>query len=317
MINLTEADILLYEGKDWLSQAIKKFDGTPMSHAALYLGGNTVGEAQLQGVIKRNLQESVGKTRVTAYRLKARPDDMKPVLEVAEYYLNQHERYAFEQIFLLAFICLTRQLKYTPILNRVLEQILSLAGSLLSKLVSGGKEPMICSEFVYRAYDEVKVPDKSLYAIEILRLAAISRGMKLKAETALPSKSLLFKLTSSPRQMITSAQRLKAAELPLAQQTAELKKSLQQYFSEIEQTVPVKSQAELEIVPDRLQEAFNTFAARYYLACHKDAGLKIERMAEEKLTSGTRDFISQQAANWVTPGDLYRSPGLYAVGQVK
>ena len=38
---------------------------------------------------------------------------MQPVVNRANFYLDRHERYAYEQILLLAVVCLTRKAKVT------------------------------------------------------------------------------------------------------------------------------------------------------------------------------------------------------------
>ena len=55
---------------------------------------------------------------------------------------------------MLAFLTLTRKLKVTPVLRTLIRRTLDAAASVLTRYISQNREPMICSEFVYRAYDE-------------------------------------------------------------------------------------------------------------------------------------------------------------------
>ena len=84
-------------------------------------------------------------------------------------YLDQGNRYAYGQILLLAMVCSTRKLDLSnPLLRRIVYSAINNAAAFVRRMQSGGKQPMICSEFVYRAYDEAILPDKDdIYTIEI------------------------------------------------------------------------------------------------------------------------------------------------------
>jgi hypothetical protein len=154
--NLKPGDVLLYHGTHLISKLIMMVDDAEVSHAGLYLGEGKVGEALGNGLITQDLTASVqGNKWVQARRLQSPPGSMSLVMARANGYLNAHQRYAYEQIVFLALLCLSRKLRVGAILSALIIGIVDRAASLLSKLLSGGKEPMICSEFVFRAYDEV------------------------------------------------------------------------------------------------------------------------------------------------------------------
>jgi hypothetical protein len=163
---LDASDVLLYNGNGLLSDAICFFDGTPYSHAGLFLGDDEVGEAIAEGVRKRTAQESFkGKNYILARRLVAGPADMSPVLAVANHYLQQGNRYAFEQVVLLALLALTRKLNENKYLAWLVRKVLDDAADYL--MDHSDRQPMICSEFVYRCYDEA-LPDKTdPYALSV------------------------------------------------------------------------------------------------------------------------------------------------------
>ena len=153
-------DVLLYRGKGLISDAIRFIDRSEVSHAGLFLGrygeqGRTVGEAIREGVIRRELPKSIEHADwVESRRLKEAPSSIDPVLERAAYYLESGERYAFEQILLLAFLCITRNLAGSSVLGRLIRETLDAAAAFLLHLFNTGREPMICSEFVVRCYRE-------------------------------------------------------------------------------------------------------------------------------------------------------------------
>src|SRR5262249_30146385 len=141
--SLQAGDVLLYEGKGLLAKLIRFFDGTQVNHAGLYLGEDKVGEAVAEGVVARTLDTSIGDhPTVFIRRLTTTPPTMQPVLDVGQAYIDQHQRYAYEQLLLLAFLALSRKLKVTPILNRLLRKVLDSAAGVLITLTSGGRQPM-------------------------------------------------------------------------------------------------------------------------------------------------------------------------------
>ncbi|MEJ7812572.1 MAG: hypothetical protein WKG32_19325 [Gemmatimonadaceae bacterium] len=166
-------DVMLYRGTSWLAKAIRLFDGTDVNHAAIYLGSQRVGESIKQGVVARDLPTSLrGNEWVLVRRLKDMPPDMGPVSTRADLYLAQGLRYAYEQILLLAFLGLTRKPKVTPVLRALLRTALDAAASALTQMIAAatmgkGRQPMICSEFVYRCYDEALPEMGDPYALRI------------------------------------------------------------------------------------------------------------------------------------------------------
>lgn len=125
---LLPGDVLLYHGPSWVSEAIRFFDGTNVNHSAIYLGD---GRARL--------------------------------------YINNGDRYAYEQILLLALLCVTRKVEPSAIFSRLVRAVLDKAASYFSNIAAGitGGEPMICSEFVFRCYDEADPRPEDPYSLQI------------------------------------------------------------------------------------------------------------------------------------------------------
>lgn len=139
-----------------------------MCHAALYMGTNEVGEAVPQGLVQQDIAIGTRESAwVLAHRLKEAPIDVQPVLDKAVWYIDQGNRYGFEQILLLAFLCMTRKLKVAPILRQLIRAVLDAAASMVARLTDGGRQPMICSEFVYRSYDEAMPELGDVYSLRI------------------------------------------------------------------------------------------------------------------------------------------------------
>src|SRR5262249_7115548 len=69
-------------------------------------------------------------------------------------YLAGQVPYAYHQIVLLAILSLTRRIPLPPVGRRLVRVALDQAAGVLNSLVEDGRQLMICSEFVYRCYDE-------------------------------------------------------------------------------------------------------------------------------------------------------------------
>lgn len=163
--DLKEGDILLYHGTSFISELIRLFDGSTYSHASIYDGSN-IAEAIPSGVIKNSVDQSIKSAEfVDVFRFHSETGQelgnpnysVQPIIKRISYYLAQGDRYAYEEIILLAFLTATRRLPingWIPGLGRILRTIMDNATNVVNKMIAAGKEPMICSELDYRCYVE-------------------------------------------------------------------------------------------------------------------------------------------------------------------
>ncbi len=178
---LQAGDVLLYEGKAFISFLIRMFDGTKYSHAGLYTSNNKVIEALGGGVIENSFKNSFKKKKVHVLRLKDRPYDMTPVIIKGKEYLGT--RYAFEQLLLLVFISTSRRIRSNFFLLRLVNKIIIAGSKILLQLTNGNKEALICSELVYRSYNEALPNPIDAYTIALesdakIELLAINKRDK-------------------------------------------------------------------------------------------------------------------------------------------
>jgi len=153
------------------------FDGTKYNHAAIFDGKNVI-EAVGTGVETHSLRKATMDAEfVGVCRLKKGGkflgESKLPYLPVGKTiarFQKERDRYAYEQILLLAVLALTRRV---PIL--MLRWILDHAASVIAKITSGGREPMICSELVYRCF----LGAGDLYSPEILGAALLNKELSL------------------------------------------------------------------------------------------------------------------------------------------
>ena len=186
--DLKHGDVLLYYGTSLVSELIRQFDGSPYSHASIY-DGTQIFEAIAEGCVKRPAATSVidGSPKyVDVYRFVSgdghQIDDpgygFDPIEGVIDGYAAAHERYAYEELILLAVLTSTRRIQI-PVIGWMLRWILDHAMDVLAQIMAAGKQPMICSELVYRCYAEAGTQ----YELEISgadpAMLAATQGLEL------------------------------------------------------------------------------------------------------------------------------------------
>lgn len=289
--DLHAGDILLYHGDGWVSRAIRFFDGTDVSHAGLKVKDNLVEEALARGVVEDTLAQSVqGSAYVLVRRLKdpLSDADVAQLLAVAKGYVGA--LYAYHEILLLAFLCTVRKLKVTPILGIFLEGIFSQAADLIADLLSHGKKPLICSELVYRAYEKA-LPGKLV----------ISRPMRMGAEavaSTIHPESLLAQIGPGPSMGANPASEVAGG--------GDLETLFDRYFAECTSQIGPEEVQALTFPSVPVVAQF-----RRYLSALQDS-LPVQSVGAED----ARNQLFQVAADFVTPGDLWRCESLMTVGRL-
>lgn len=158
-------DVLLFNGKGFISWAIRKIDGTDVNHAAIALDASTLGEAGGRGLQRTPIAAAVARNNFVKIRRHS-DADVTPVVKVAVGYLDDGLPYAYQQIVLLALLASTRRLPLGGTARRMLRSILDHAAAAVNGFIdAGGRRSMICSEFVYRAFAEVPDPPPDRYRV--------------------------------------------------------------------------------------------------------------------------------------------------------
>jgi hypothetical protein len=331
--DLKAGDILLYNSDNLVARLIRKFDNAEVSHAGLYLGNGQVGEALIVGNpgLNRNpIAASVkGSTWVEAARLRT-DVDFDPMLAKADWYLDQGNRYAYEQVLMLAMILLTRKLDQNNwLVRQIAERTLSGCARLLHRWRDEGREPMICSEFVFRAFDEALPDDHDLFTIEIgeqgtgrpRRLMSRRRRRRLfgaapttESPTVHP-ESLLAKIADEPARMMGAA----TAVAPISAEDieAEIDAPGREYLGD---DVPLRTadKEASEISQDEVVAAAAEFASALIqgdgvFAAAPSAG---EVGSAKAGSVDSVEQLKQIIADFVTPGDLHRSKSVSIAGRL-
>lgn len=308
---LIPGDVLLYRGRGLVSDAIRFIDRSEVSHAGLFLGrfgdkGRSVGEAVREGLIRRELPKSVEHAEwVEVRRLKDPPATLDPVLARAAHYLERGERYAFEQILLLAFLCITRNLAGSSALGRLLRVTLDAAAEFLLQLVHAGREPMLCSEFVYRCYREA-LPG----SLDVLERVAKAREAAIGTMRGIRRGSALARYIERRREEAAEG----FIDLPRSSRgsgpadRSGVDGAIRDYFDDLQTRAP--RAARIDLASPELRPSFERFSAALGMARGRTGW-------EAPSRSGAMTALVDAAADFVTPGDLQRSRSLAWIGKLK
>lgn len=331
--DLQAGDILLYSGQSTIGKLIKRLDGTDVTHVGIYLGNGQVGEALMMGNRGINSNPVVSSIQNTDWvevrRLKNTGLDLKDVLDIADKYIAEGNRYAYVEIVLLAMILMTRKVKIDDwLISKIAWSTFRYVNDWINEVFDAGKEPMICSEFVFRCYDEVDPADDDPYSIEILsqeqksprrlfsRFRLKERFRTAKPETEVPTihpDSILAKALKEPAKLSVatapkatmnnvSKEQIDEIIAKYLDMKEEMKTGKEPSFAAM--SLPEVSEADLEA--EALELAKNlTSPARLFLNAAQYSTAPIE-------AQGMAVF-----SDFVTPGDIFKSPSLTKVGRIQ
>ncbi len=327
------ADILLYRSNTLIGKAIRLLDDAEVSHAGLLVDSSTVGEALMNGGLQRqSLAVSIDDCEWVAVRRLANPPPiMQPVLDLANEYLNKGERYAYGQILLLAGICLLRRTEgNSPLVRRLAKAAIDKAAAFVAWCQSNGKQPMICSEFVYRCYDLAVESDNDPYTIEVAefrtaesrpRLLGWRRRKQADAvSSAIPPDSLVGRLQAEHGDLATavgSPKVMMAASPPIVSDT-EIDLLIEAYLAESSGSLPKAAARTMEAGPEVTMDDLRYSVAGFAAALHDTTrgGIKLcSGVSKAALTAA--DALEDFSADFVTPGDLFRSCSLATIGKLQ
>lgn len=159
-------DILAFHSHSVIGKAIQMCTDSKYNHVALYIGNGRVLHAVGQGLLIQDLKEAWESSDkfIDVYRYHAPGNgtaltykQKDKLIEIANKYYSQRERYAFEALIILAIVTELRH--NTGFLGR---KLIDSAFNALTDAFEDGKEPVICSEIIYRIFDESGIPARIL-----------------------------------------------------------------------------------------------------------------------------------------------------------
>lgn len=299
-------DVLLFNGRSWLSKAIRFFDGADVNHAALAIDDKTMIEAAGNGLRRAPIDQAIhGNNFTLVLRL---PDsaDMSPVVEMGNRYLTAGTPYAYQQILLLAFLSISRRVNVrSRILRALVRAACDQAARLLNALMDrDGTELMICSEFVYRCYGDTKDARFRLVRHddwrELLRLDAEASTSVLdwaaaQAEPERPPEVAAAGVGEDP-------------DVVAAEAETELEPLAAAYLVEQGIQDPEMDELTREVAPMAEAEAADVSDDELLVAvaAFRDTAIRASGAGEEEPAGlgDVWDRFRATAADFVTPGDL-------------
>ncbi|TWT37182.1 hypothetical protein KOR34_21290 [Posidoniimonas corsicana] len=342
--DLLPGDVLLYRAsnawKNAMSVLIRKLDGTEVSHAGLYLGDEQVGESLIMGnpgLHPNPLHYSIAGCDWVEVRRLTSTHELGAVLTAANRRLSDGSRYGFDQILLVAAICVAHKVNLGDgLLRKIIYGVLHRANEFIRLISSEGREPMICSEFVYRAYDEALLEDDDVYSLAILSQSRREprrrwagrrireRLFAARPETEIPTiepGSLFARILDEPE---GPGELLYATAAPVDVSEAELDAMIYEWTGE---QVPFMAGSAagnaVATANEKAPEVSETQVealAREFVSSIADAPFVDNADREFRCTAPLSASPAQKAlaviADYVTPGDLLNSPSLETIGRL-
>ena len=170
---LRPGDILLHNGTSWISKLILLLDGSEHSHASIYVGKRdsdertdvpsiieaTIPQVQYEDLVSRLEHHD---NFIDVFRWHSPDKDemgsegfpSRPVLEQGDGYVGH--QYAYHQLVFVALLIVTKMLGKE--LSTTQKLVVRLATKALDKMIGKGQRQLVCSELVYRSFNEAKTP---------------------------------------------------------------------------------------------------------------------------------------------------------------
>jgi len=306
--DLLLGDILLYEGTGLLSRKISEYDKTDYSHSAIYVGNNEVIEAVTGGIQQRTLKESYGDnhSKITVLRLKIPVANMQPVIDVAKAYEQNGNGFAQTQIIMLGLIMITHEHRLTEASAIFIDNILQNAAVELFNFTKRNKEPFICSELVYRSYTEAIAETDDHYIIKITNSSTMPLGQHSDNNESIISKIFNHNSASHPSSFVQRQNIISSSF------NGQIIENWEQKIEILSQQINTSNSSELtNETTNQLKENTDRFLSALYFGNKKDS----EFIAPDN-TNDILDSFFRDNANFVSPGDLYRSDSLKKVGKL-
>lgn len=327
------ANILCYRSDDLVARAIRFFDDAEVDHTGLLINADTVGESVGgEGLVQRSLKDSMAakRERADVMELASPPPSMDPVLAKANELLSKGADYAYGQIALLAGICFLRRIDESrPLMRRLAKAAIDRAAAFVRWCQSNGKQPMICSEFVYRCYDEAVDHDNNPYSIEIdesrtagsrHRLLGRRRRKQAATSSGIPSDSILGRLKKEHGDLTAALTlpRVHTIVPPTTVSDEEFDSLVKACLAESSGGEPNAASHMLEPKPEVTMEDIRRSIADFGIAlCSASkSGFRHDEVDPSSLPPLAARAIEGFSADFVTPGDLHNSRSLTTVGKV-
>ncbi|MDQ0000106.1 MULTISPECIES: hypothetical protein [Pseudarthrobacter] len=321
-IEIRRGDVLLFHGTDIISWAIRTFDGTDVNHAAIALDEATLMEAAARGLRHATIEAEVSGSRYVRVR-RHTEDDLASVVATAASHVKRRAPYAYQQIVMLALLAATRTIPLGGTGRRMVRSILDHAAAALNAFVDrDGTRSMICSEFVYRAFAEAPSDPAERFRL-LIHSGDIAFGEvePCLAEWALQQSAetyeAAFRIPVSFD--VTAAQPDEAGEAA-EEELAPLIVAWAEDHNLVTEDMPPAPPPSFEVgeSDDPTDEELLASMVSFSTALTNDSEFGIGTTLGVAAALGAIQGLLTPAieANFVTPGDLLKSPTLVDIGRI-
>jgi len=291
---LLPGDIILDRGNNYIASAISYFDTSPYTHSLIYAGGNEVIHATRLGVeVKPIVDAFIYSKYFQVFRLIDNKISLNKVIDNAKRF--EGRSYGTDQIILLALLLASSRVAYTLKVGAFARAIFEKA-SLLLLSYRDDETCVICSELVYRSFTEVLGKNTLV----------IDRGFEKAEDTVNLVKE--FKCYDA---WLASLNKVKS-NIEIESEVKLLFKTLKEEGRQLEFTINQNGKQTIPLKKETLNAR-----KKFMEICDKIKTKEI-KFQKNKITpfKGVQNsFLSFMEANsnFVTPGDLFRSPSLKPV----
>jgi hypothetical protein len=300
--DLRQGDVLLFETEPGVTidDLIVLLTGSNITHAALYYKvPGVLADAYPPTIALHAISDVTAGRNVYVRHLGDGTLPMQSVTDAADVYICAEEPYDMPGLVMLGLLLLYKHANpISSFTQEIAFQILKRVASRLDRLFAKGKQPMVCSEFVYQCFADAAAKD-GRYALTIkngdLQMAKVTRPSLLGKVASLVAKhphkaSIKATAAESAKETAKSDDELVATLLDALRKDAE----------------SLKNDAPLH---DHLVEVIQEIADLFY------------KHAPKELASGAPNalaFLQRQSSFFVTPGDLQsHCPSLTDQGVIK
>jgi hypothetical protein len=303
--DLKPGDILLLSGEKGhlLSKAIMYLTDSPVSHAALsYKSSDQIVEETLPQIRIFESKKGFENRTVFVKRLKNQQKSMDPVIQAAEEYLNSLEPYGKANLIILGLLLLYKKFSPNRLTQKVMAKIFKLIASDLIDFINKhsypGKYPMVCSQLVYRCYQDAGKD----YRLLITKGNLVGASLIAERDNLSILDQTIYQIrrdnSSEFRTFLRAGTPLVATDI-YPENLDELAKELIEELQTTEVEPPIELSYELV-------EAIHHFGQALYLAqtgeeSNDQALIQANQLG---IPPNVLSFLKVEEAYFITPGDL-------------
>ena len=191
-----------------------------------------------------------------------------------------------------------------------IRETLTAAAAFLLQLFNTGREPMICSEFVFRCYREALPGAVNLLARSPGSLRFGEREVPIGKSGGIHRGSALALLLEKHGSQLSAGSVNLAGPLQVARplDVSAVGEAIEAYFEDLQKQAP--KAARIDLTSPELLPSFERFAASLHRTRRRQEKNEMPRAA-------LLGDLFDAAADFVTPGDLQRSKSLAFCGKLK